>query len=136
MTEVDLTTEEARLVAVSRAIKEFDTDALISLDDVGDALGALEAVFKMDEKEKDLKADGMKVFLLGFVGGLAASRMQQIVAEHTAREYYEHPQYTPPPDEEVEGTQFVGGPSGGVAVGQGEDPSLVTQTGPRPNEEK
>lgn len=115
MTQVDLNTEEARLVAVHRAIKELDQTDLISADDASIACVLLGNFFN-DEKIEKLDSDSVKALILGFVAGLAATRVQ------------DEPDYQWVPAEQGE-TQFIGGPTGGVAVGQGEDPRFITQTG-------
>lgn len=140
MTAVDVTNREGRLIGVARAIESFNNESLVELSDVGDVLRSLEVIFDIEEKEKDLNSKELKALLLGFVGGLAASRLPQLLAEQEAAqlealEYLDsQPPYTVTDDAD-DRPAYTGGPTGGVIEGQGTDPDLVSQTGPRPEEE-
>lgn len=123
----ELNKEEARLVGVLRAIKDFNREDLIDSSDVGLALEALQAVFDLDKRENELSSAQLKALLVGFVAGLAASRASG--PDPDEYEYIQQPVYTPGPEADYEQTPFTGGPSGGVAVGQGSDPRYVTQSG-------
>lgn len=109
-----LTVEEARLLAVYRAIKEFDQPNLVSTSDVGAAVQAFSSVVDVEKEEKDLSNKELQLLIRGFVAGLAAG--------------------APSPPDLFDGymefdpesrTEFKGGHTGGTAVGQGEDPRYV-----------
>lgn len=147
----DLDKNEARLISIHRAIKELNANLLISEEDVGTAFVALHQVFPdLEEKETKLSADALKALVLGFVGGLAATRIpeaEELLAYESNVEIEEpellgppedrprYPANAPTAEEEITQTSFKGGPSGGTAEGQGKDPKYVTQSGVRPTKE-
>lgn len=118
MTQVELTDDEARLIGVARAIRKFDNQILVSDEEVGEVLGAIDSVTDLGAIEKNYTSEQLKVFLYGFVAGFGAVKLPQILAEvGQIRDYTE------------EETHFTGGPSGGVAEGQGTDSRFVKQSG-------
>lgn len=122
MPQVNLDTYEARLVGIARAIKELEHPELIDSSDVGPALDALESTFDLEKKESDLSAKEMRSLLLGFVGGLGAATGPQ-------PQFADEPLLYGYPLEEEEEGEFVGGPTGGAALQQGEDDRFVNQSG-------
>lgn len=116
-----LSKEEAQLIAVYRAIAEFDNETILSKEEVGELYAALKHVIDLDEKTQELNNAEVKILLYGFVAGVAAARVPAFLEQ--ARNLYSGPD----PDEEE--TYFKGGPTGGVAEGQGQDPRYVTQSG-------
>lgn len=125
---MNLNTEEARLVAIYRAIKDLERPELVSAGDVGEIHELIGFVFDVEKKENDLSAQELRALLLGFVGGLGASRIYFGPAEELPDEHY-----TPEIEDE---TYFQGGRTGGTAEGQGSDPRYVVQTGVHGNENK
>lgn len=131
----EISEQEARLIGLLRAIREFDSPTLITVDDVGDALTSLESVTDIATYEKEKSQKEVKAFVLGFVTGLGASRLPQVIEDQYEQAMYELPPYSPPPEAD-ERPPYTGGPTGGVVEGQGTDPNLVTQSGPRPDPDK
>jgi hypothetical protein len=132
MTQVTLNKDEAHLVALYRAIAQVD-HKLVGVDDVGGLLQLLELVINLDEVEETLAPKEVKQLLRGFIAGIAAVREEQY---NLAVERYNVE--APPWEDEENGsspTYFEGGHTGGTAVGQGEDPQYVAQTGPRADQE-
>lgn len=125
MATITVNTDEARLIAVFRAISKLDRAELIDTPDASDAYTALGQVFELDKVEKDYDSEQIKAFILGFVGGLGASQLAAVQEAQAQAEwqaaasaYLEHGDET-----------ISGGPTGGVVAGQGVDPRYVTQTG-------
>lgn len=110
--------EEAQLLAVYRAINEFDNVDLVDVSDVGVILSGLRAVVNLDAKEEELNSVALKALIYGFVAGIAATRAHSVRPEFV--------DFAPE-------AEFIGGPTGGVATGQGEDPAFVTQSGVHDN---
>lgn len=110
-----LKVDEARLLAVYRAIKELDRPTEISVADVGAALAALEGSYDLEKEERALSAKELGLLIRGFVGGLGAANPAPVSYDFNSFD----------PDEV---TQFQGGHTGGTAVGQGEDNRYVASS--------
>lgn len=116
--------QEARVIALHRAIKELDYPQLLDINDLGAAYEALVSLVDLDKEEEALSGDQLKAMIRGFVVGLAATRLAQLAER-------QGPMYTLPPDEEMDPIEYSGGPTGGIVKGQGDDPAYVKQTGVR-----
>lgn len=122
----ELSVEEARLVAVHRAIKEL-SDQAVTISDASEITNALEHAFDLEAKEKELTESELKQLILGFVAGVAVTQ--------------------PTPLEEMFGEGIIdslepldrpiaGGASNQIPVGQESgDPRYVVQSGPQPPED-
>lgn len=120
---------EARLVAVSRAIQTLARPGLVGRADVGYVLAALEEIVDLDQKQDELSSKELRQLIEGFVAGFAIANVQEAEPEYLPFDgYFQNPD----PQEGV----FEGGPSGGTAIQQGNDPNFITQTGVRKGEDK
>lgn len=131
MANIEVSTDEARLVSVFRAIKELNSPTLIEVEDVGDAVALLQQVLDLEKYEKSADAGQLKFLVLGFVAGLAASRISQLT--QLEGELFDGPE-GPVPAEYLDET-VAGGRSGGVVAGQGKSDKYVAQTGVRKENE-
>lgn len=126
MPSINLSNDEAQVIAVYRAIQELDAPVLVSVEDVGDVLASLRQVVDLEKKEKDLDKDSLKALIFGFVAGMGATNIPAAIEAQERDEAYALYRAASEPD-----TEFSGGPTGGVAKGQGDDPRFVKQTGPQ-----
>lgn len=128
MSENKLTKEEKRLLGIFRAIKEFDLPVLMSEQDTSAAYTALQEVSDLEKIEKKYSEKEISAYLLGFVSGLGATRISDVMEAASAME-----DYYAASEEDYEEEEFgqATAPTGGVIKGQGKDPRYVKQTGVR-----
>lgn len=113
MAQINLNEEETRLIGVHRAIVKFNKTHLVDTSDASAVYEALKSIVDLDELEKKSNEE-VQAHIQGFLHGLAAARIEG----------------TPYELSDFDQTEFVGeGPSGGVAVGQGQDSRYVNQSG-------
>lgn len=127
MAQIDVTLDESQLLAVYRAIVDFNNPQLVGIDEVGTVLDSVKAVIDLEKKHKELSASALKALIYGFIAGYGASKLPQLIYEYNTANDVAY--------EEDYGASYSGGPTGGVVDGQGEDPRLVKQTGPQPDQE-
>ena len=73
----DLNEQEARLIAVLRAIGRFDDAELVPEEDASMLAFYLPAILPLDEVEQQLNDKELKCLLDGFIAGVGANRLMQ-----------------------------------------------------------